>query len=279
MSSKRRPEEWVIRAVQFRELIRRSNTQTDVMIIRAIYFILGTLILAGIAISARAQQITIPDQGLDAAIRDALRKPVEPLTQQDLLTLTNLNASKRSIFSLQGLEAARNLISLDLQSNFLQNVSLPSTLTKLRTVDLSFSFTAMRNCSFPDTLTNLSRVLVKTCALTNITLPNGLASLVELNLAGNRLTSPSLPPSLRAVGFLGLSQNNLHGAAGFLTNLTELNNIDLENNRLSNFTLPSRLTNIFFLNLGFNLFLTNFSLPNGFSHLDTLRLPADAQKK
>ncbi|HXJ60817.1 MAG TPA: leucine-rich repeat domain-containing protein [Verrucomicrobiae bacterium] len=218
---------------------------------------LGTFtMMIFISFAALAQEVSIPDSGLDAAIRDALRKPTGPLTQQDMLTLTNLNASARSIFNLQGLEAARNLIALDLQSNFIDNVSIPSTLTKLRTVDLSFSFTALRNCSFPDTLTNLSRVLVKTCALTNITLPNGLASLVELNLAGNRL-----------------------GAAGFLTNLTELNNLDLENNRLSNFTLPSRLTNIFFLNLGFNLFLTNFSLPNGLSHLDTLRLEANGLNK
>jgi hypothetical protein len=130
---------------------------------RAINFVLATLILAGTAISARAQQITIPDAGLDAAIRDALRKPVGPLSQQDLLALTNLNASARSIFSLQGLDAARNLIALDLQSNFFDNVSIPSTLTKLRTVDLSFSFLALRNCFFPDTLTNLSRVLIKTC--------------------------------------------------------------------------------------------------------------------
>ena len=85
----RRPGEWVIRPIQFRELIRRSNTQTDVMILRAIFFIVGTLILAGVAISAGAQQITIPDPALDAAIRDALHKPIGPLTQQDLLTLTN----------------------------------------------------------------------------------------------------------------------------------------------------------------------------------------------
>ena len=231
------------------------------MKLRTVVRTVQALFLTSFLASALGQEVSIPDPGLNAAIRDALQKPTGPLTEQDLLGLSVLNAAGRNITSLQGLETARNLISLDLQSNFFENVSLPSTLTKLSTVDLSFSFAALRNCSFPDTLTNLSRVLVKTCALTNITLPNGLVSLVELNLAGNRLTSLSLPPSLRGVGFLGLSNNNLQGAAGFLTNLTEVDNLDLENNRLSNFTLPSRLTNIVFINLGFNLLITTSHSP------------------
>jgi hypothetical protein len=34
--------------------------------------------------SAHAQGVCIPDQGLDAAIREALQKPTGPLTEQDL---------------------------------------------------------------------------------------------------------------------------------------------------------------------------------------------------
>jgi len=37
-----------------------------------------------------AQEVTIPDPGLNAAIREALDKPIGPLTEQDLLSLTNL---------------------------------------------------------------------------------------------------------------------------------------------------------------------------------------------
>src|SRR5215510_12132808 len=90
--------------------------------------ILSTFLLTCLGISTLAQDVVIPDGGLDAAIRDALNKPTGPLTQQDLLTLTSLNATNRSIFSLEGLEAARNLVSLDLRENFLQNLSLPFTL-------------------------------------------------------------------------------------------------------------------------------------------------------
>jgi internalin A len=77
--------------------------------------------------SAHAQGVFIPDQGLDAAIREALQKPTGPLTEQDLLSLTHLSATDRDISTLEGLEAARNLISLDLQSNRLSQLSIPSS--------------------------------------------------------------------------------------------------------------------------------------------------------
>ena len=105
---------------------------------------LYSLVLTSFVASALAQTVPIPDEGLDSAIRDALQKPPGPLSQQDLLSLTNLNASHRSIFSLDGLEAARNLISLNLSSNFFENPSIPSTLTKLTTIDLSFPSIARR---------------------------------------------------------------------------------------------------------------------------------------
>src|SRR5262245_3749555 len=179
-----------------REPIRCSRFTLSIMNKRTVLSILSTFLLTCLASSTFAQEVIL-DAGLDAAIRDALNKPTGPLTEQDLLTLTNLNASDRSVSTLQGLEVARNLVSLDLSSNFLVNPTIPSTLTKLTTVDLHFSFDAMRNCSFPNTLTNLSRVLLSSCVLTNVTLPNGLASLVELNLAQNRLTTLNLPASLR----------------------------------------------------------------------------------
>ena len=61
-----------------------------------IRFLLIALTLIGHAALTLAQEVSIPDPGLNAAIRDALQKPSSPLTQQDLLSLTNLNASSRN---------------------------------------------------------------------------------------------------------------------------------------------------------------------------------------
>src|SRR4029453_18503563 len=64
-----------------------------------------------------AGEITIPDPALNAAIRDTLHKPDGPLTDEDMLSLTNLSAISRGITSLQGLGAARNLEILLLDDN------------------------------------------------------------------------------------------------------------------------------------------------------------------
>src|SRR5689334_16104966 len=152
------------------------------------------LILTGFVISTAAQEVSLPDPGLNAAVRAALQKPAGPLTQQDLLTLTNLDASSRNISSLAGLEAARNLAALSLQSNHLANLSVPGTLTNLTTVDLSSN--PLTNCSFPNGLTNLNRLILKASQLTSLTLPADLRVLIELDLSGNHFTSFSVPANL-----------------------------------------------------------------------------------
>ena len=92
---------------------------------RTVLYLLPALILSGFIVSTHAQEVSIPDPGLNAAMRETLQKPAGPLTEQDLLSLTVLNASRRNVSSIAGLEAARNLVSLDLQINRLTNFSQP----------------------------------------------------------------------------------------------------------------------------------------------------------
>ena len=119
--------------------------------------------------------MSIPDPGLNAAIRETLSKPAGPLTVQDLLTLTNLNASRRGVSSLEGLSAAQNLTTLDLRGNQLTgDLDLPLGLTNLTWLNLCFN------------------------GLTNFALPADLTSLSILELNDNSLTSFALPAGLRA---------------------------------------------------------------------------------
>ena len=77
--------------------------------------VLPLLALTCLLTSSQAQTVLIPDAGLNAAVRQALQKPTGPLSAQDLLSLTNLEAGARNITNLAGLEAARNLSDLSLQ--------------------------------------------------------------------------------------------------------------------------------------------------------------------
>src|SRR5260221_3939471 len=102
----------------------------------SIYFIVRlllqtTLFLTSFVTPTLGQEVSIPDPALNTAIRAALQKPNGPLTEQDLLSLTGLSASGRNISSVEGLDAARNLSILDLDSNSLTNFALPNALTNL----------------------------------------------------------------------------------------------------------------------------------------------------
>src|SRR6266480_2025570 len=92
---------------------------------KLVVLIIQLLLAIAFTSSGTAQEVIIPDPGLDAAIREALQKPAGTLTVPDLLSVTNLNACCRSITNLAGLEAARNLRLLDLHSNSLNNFALP----------------------------------------------------------------------------------------------------------------------------------------------------------
>ena len=104
---------------------------------RIVTGLVPTLISTAIIVSARGQEVSIPDPGLNAAVRETLQKPVGPLTKQDMLGLTSLNAGNRNITNAAGLDAARNLVGLLLYSNHLTDFSLPGGLTHLAFLDLT----------------------------------------------------------------------------------------------------------------------------------------------
>ena len=58
---------------------------------------LTVLMLGSFTASALAQEVSIPDPNFNAVIRQALQKPNGPLTQLDMLSLTNLSAIFRNI--------------------------------------------------------------------------------------------------------------------------------------------------------------------------------------
>jgi len=239
------------------------------------------LALTSFVASTLAQEVSIPDPGLNAAIREALQKPSGPLTEQDLLSLTNLNARNRNVSSIEGLEAAGNLVSLDLQINHLSNLVLLSALTNLSTLDLSVN--PLTNFSLPSGLTNLTSLTLEGDGLTNLTLPAGLTRLNNLDLENNQLASFNQLSNLTSLVALDLGFNSLTNFSlpGGLTNLSTFY---FAGNPLTSLALPPGLASMTELNLSQNL-LTSFTLPAGmtnlielslfFNQLTNLVLPAD----
>jgi len=96
--------------------------KTIVPLIRPL--VLTLLVLVSFVASTLAQSVSIPDPELNDAIRETLQKPFGPLTEQDLLNLTILNACCRNVTNLHGLETARNLTKLSLDHNLLTDFSI-----------------------------------------------------------------------------------------------------------------------------------------------------------
>ena len=212
--------------------------------VKTICFTVATAMLTGFIGAAWAQDVSIPDPGLNAAIRDALHKPNGPLTEQDLLSLTNLDASHRDVSNQAGLEAARNLVNLSLRANLLTNFNLPAELTELTYLDLS------------------------TNQLTQVTLPVGHPRLSILALSGNTFTRFTLPPGLTNLAALFLGGNQLTNVV-LPSDLGRLVSLDLGGNQLTSFAVPAGLTNLFGLYLTGNQ-LTTITLPPELTQLGAL---------
>ena len=81
---------------QHDDRIRTETTQWKALrdqkgvIIRSV----PVFILAGLVVSVAAQEVSLPDPGLNAAVRDTLQKPVGPLTQGDLLSPDKLERAQ-----------------------------------------------------------------------------------------------------------------------------------------------------------------------------------------
>jgi len=226
------------------------------------------LVLTSVIASGLAQEVSIPDPGLNAAIRQELGLPIGPLSMSEMLSLTNLNASRRDVSSIAGLETACNLVSLDLQINQLTNFALPSQLTNLSTIDLSAN--PLTNFSLPDGLRRLTSLTIEGAELTSLTLPADLSSLVTLDLGFNAFTQFSLPGGLTNLSsfyFAGNPLTNVSLSPG-LAGMTELN---LSQNVLASFTLPAGMTNLIELDLSFNQ-LTNVTFPGDVTSLASLDL-------
>jgi hypothetical protein len=121
---------------------------------RNILSIIWALVLTGFVVTTLAQDVSIPDPGLNAAIRTAVQRPSGPLTEQDLLSLTVLEARQGNVKSVEGLEVAHNLTELSLDHNLLTDFSIASGLTNLVRLDLSFN--SLTNGSIPSGLTKLA---------------------------------------------------------------------------------------------------------------------------
>ncbi len=206
--------------------------------------LLSPILLLLLAESGHAEfPVSFGDSRLEEAVEAALWI-VDP-KPTDMLGLTSLNASSRSITSLVGLETALNLAVLEMTHNQV------SDLTPL------------------SSLPNLSKLVLNTNEISDLTPLSGVKSLTHLNLHANEISDISPLSGLSNLQTLILRINQISDISP-LAGLTTLGTLNLEDNQIKGISSLSGLKNLSEVHFGFNQIsdLTPVSSLASLSYLD-----------
>ena len=193
--------------------------------------------------------VTFPDPNLEAAIRDAIERPIGDICQSDLDGLTYLDASDRDIVYLTGLEYCPDLIELDLDHNQIGDILSLSSLTSL--MHLNLWDNQIGNISPLSSLTGLTELSLRSNQIYDISPLSALSSLTELYLDVNDISDISPLSSLTSLIQLYLRINQI-GNVSPLSTLTSLTLLDLRWNDISDISPLSSLTSLTSLDLAEN---------------------------
>ena len=211
--------------------------------------------------------VNIPDVNLRAAIAEVLGKEdvdTDPITLEDMATLTELRASGRDIKDLTGIAFAKNLTVLGIGWNPLSDLSPLESLTKLR--EIKFDNTEVTDLSPLASLLNLEEIDADHTRISNLAplagLKNlkkldtvhsdisdlsplaGLTNLTRLYLYDCQATDISPLKGLTNLRWLGLNHTDHISDFSPLSGLTELRHLDLSDTEISDLTPLAGLVNL-----------------------------------
>ena len=202
------------------------------------------------------ETVDIPDVNLRSVISEALGKATgAPITAVDMAKLTNLQAIKRDIHDLTGLESATNLEILKLNKNFISDLSPLAGLKNLKEAWLTGG---LADNGVPGMITDLSPLAGLTSleglalwelSISDISALRGLTKLRWLELGHNDGKVLDISP---LANLTGLKRLLLYGIGNFsdissLVHLTDLRNLSLHGHAISDVAPLAALSKLEFL--------------------------------
>ena len=190
------------------------------------------LIVFGIVCSvASAQEEWMPDPNLQRAVREALELPDEiPLTQVEMQQLTSLDAYRKEITDLTGMEHATNIAWLSFAENHVSDLSPLAELFKLETLYLWAN--PISDISPLANLTQLRALDLGGCQISDIMPLATLIQLRHLNLRFNLIADITPLENLTELTDLSLSNNRIFDVSP-LASLTKLEELQIQNNKIT----------------------------------------------
>ena len=172
--------------------------------------------------------VSIPDTNLAAAVRETLGlASQDPITQLDMVRLTNFSHGNRQITELTGLQHATNIYWLVLWGNQISDITVLAGLTDL--VALFLDSNQISDITPLANLTNLFTLLVEGNSISDITPLANLTRLEALNLRGNQISDVSPLAELTNLRILHLTGNKISDVSP-LAELVNLKELHLEGN-------------------------------------------------
>ena len=173
-------------------------------------------------LSISAQVVNIPDANLRKAINEALDKaPNARITANEMATLRELHAGSMDIRNLTGLEAAVNLVDLNLHNNAISDISVLTGLTKLHHIGLEDN--VITDLSPLEKLIDLRELHLGHNLIVDLSPLEGLINLRGISLHHNAISDLSPLAGLIRLEWIGMSHNPLADLAP-LSGLTNLHN-------------------------------------------------------
>lgn len=131
------------------------------------FTLLSVLIYLSIPLTATAQIVDIPDPNLRVAIEKYLGiAPGATIREEDMAQLTGLEANRKTITNLTGLELATNLTRLWLDSNSISDISALAGLINLESLHLGNN--SISDISSLAGLTNLTHLWLNDNSISDI---------------------------------------------------------------------------------------------------------------
>lgn len=183
--------------------------------------------------SVAAEPVAILDSNLSAVVKQILkRKGIEKddFDSEDLKKIHFLDAQKKKISDLTGLEYCTSLREVRLNGNQIKSVKPLTECIELRSLDLADN--VLQNIAPLQTLTKLRYLHIENNAVDSLQCVSKMPELATLIAGGNKVKDLSPLTSLKNLHALHLP-NNLISDLTPLGSLTRLSTVDLRHNEVA----------------------------------------------
>ena len=185
--------------------------------------------------------VEFEDYNLEQVVRETINKPSGPLYLSDVIGIRTLDAERRGIESLNGIQHLQNLQQLYLAHNQVSDISALQTLTNLQI--LYFNYNQVSDISALQNLTNLTSLVFGDNQVSDISALQNLTNLWWLKFWQNQVSDISALQNLTKLQSLDFRYNQVSDIS-VLQNLTNLQGLSFDNNQVSDISALENLTNL-----------------------------------